>query len=598
MEKKQCVQCSKTFEIDDHDRGFYDRMRVPQPTFCPDCRLQRRMSWMNLRSLYRRTVTGVGTAGRMDRGGTKKDVISIYSQDKPFTVIEDKKWWSDEVDLTQHGVDYDFSKPFFQQFRELMLRVPLPHLQRNSATMDNSDYCNAASGLKNCYLIAAADYDENCSYGYTVENSKDCMDMAFLYNSELCYEGINLRNCYKTFFSQDCEDSSELWYSQDCVSCSNCIGCINLHNKQYHIFNKPYSKEEYERKIAEMHLATADGVQRARKQADEFFLTQPRRFMHGRNNVDVSGEYIDQCKNVRDAFQATKAEDSRYVHFVRAVTNGTTNSYDYTLFGMGADSMVECAWSGLDSAQLRFSFWNYGALDLQYSFGCHTSEYLFGCIGLRHKKFCILNKQYSEAEYNALVPRIIEQMNAMPYVDARGLLYRYGEFFPSELSPFAYNETLAQEYFPLNQEEVRARGLAWKEQEEKPSMDAVSWKDIPQHIRDVTSEQLAKPILCRAYEENPTAAATHNCSRFFKVIPTEVDFYQRMQLPLPRYCPNTRHALRIQKRNSIHTWHRQCMCTTPTHGHNGRCATEFETSYAPEALEMVYCETCYQKEIY
>ena len=30
----------------------------------------------------------------------------------------------------------------------------------------------------------------------------------------------------------------------------------------------------------------------------------------------------------------------------------------------------------------------------------------------------------------------------------------WGEFFPSSLSPFGYNETVAQEHFPMSREEV------------------------------------------------------------------------------------------------------------------------------------------------
>ena len=31
----------------------------------------------------------------------------------------------------------------------------------------------------------------------------------------------------------------------------------------------------------------------------------------------------------------------------------------------------------------------------------------------------------------------------------------WGEFFPHELSPFGYNETVAQEYFPLNEAQAK-----------------------------------------------------------------------------------------------------------------------------------------------
>ena len=32
----------------------------------------------------------------------------------------------------------------------------------------------------------------------------------------------------------------------------------------------------------------------------------------------------------------------------------------------------------------------------------------------------------------------------------------WGEFFPHEMSPFGYNETVAQEYFPMTEDEVRS----------------------------------------------------------------------------------------------------------------------------------------------
>jgi hypothetical protein len=40
----------------------------------------------------------------------------------------------------------------------------------------------------------------------------------------------------------------------------------------------------------------------------------------------------------------------------------------------------------------------------------------------------------------------------------------WGEFFPHELSPFGYDETVAQEYFPMTEEEVKnmPRFHEWK----------------------------------------------------------------------------------------------------------------------------------------
>jgi hypothetical protein len=58
-----------------------------------------------------------------------------------------------------------------------------------------------------------------------------------------------------------------------------------------------------------------------------------------------------------------------------------------------------------------------------------------------------LNKQYTKEEYNILVPKIIEHMISTG---------ERGEFFPPKYAPFGYNESLANEYFPLRQTEALA----------------------------------------------------------------------------------------------------------------------------------------------
>ena len=66
---------------------------------------------------------------------------------------------------------------------------------------------------------------------------------------ELCYEIITCINCYQTLFSQNCEDCVGVYFSYGLRGCNNCFGCVNLHKSSYYIFNKPYSKEEYETKL-------------------------------------------------------------------------------------------------------------------------------------------------------------------------------------------------------------------------------------------------------------------------------------------------------------------------------------------------------------
>lgn len=572
-----CQNCKQGFVIGDEDLLFYEKMQVPPPTFCPQCRLQRRLSFINVRNLYLRKLSG-----------SDKPFISMYSPDKPYNIVDDRDWWGDKYDFFSYGKEYDFQKPFFTQFRELMERAPLPHLQRNYSSFENSEYCNAASDIKNCYLTMCADFDENCAYCMHIENSKDCLDLLLSNKSELCYEGVELRSCYQCLFSEDCEDSSHLTLCRDCVGCHDCFGSIGLRHQSYHLFNQPYSKEEYEKKMSELKLGSWGALQKMKEQVHQFFLEYPRKFMNGRNNVDVSGDYIYQSKNVHHSFLVEKSEDCKYSQLLEYVTSGTHNAYDYTMFGVDAEFVYEAAWCGRNTNNVKFSAWNYGSADIEYCYGCHSSQNLFGCVGMRHQKYCILNKQYSKEEYEALVPKIKEAMNQIPYTDRNGNVYRYGEFFPIELSPFDYNQTMAQNYCPMTKEEASRKHYGWYESEERGAADFIHWGDLPDEIQQADEQLVGKPILCKAFEENPTEALQHNCSQRFKMIAQEFAFYKKLGLPLPRYCPNTRHYHRLRQLNPFRLYERNC----------SKCSREIQTTYAPERPEIILCEACYLKETY
>ncbi|MEK0338467.1 MAG: hypothetical protein QQN41_13645, partial [Nitrosopumilus sp.] len=80
-------------------------------------------------------------------------------------------------------------------------------------------------------------------------------------------------------------------------------------------------------------------------------------------------------------------------------------------------------------------------------------------------------------------------------------------------------------------------------------------------------------------------------------------------IPLPRYCYNSRHFLRVKQRNPLKLWHGKCQCAggesdnkiyknTIKHFHkNEHCPNEFETTYGLDKKEVVYCEKCYQAEV-
>lgn len=594
MLNPQCVQCSKTFRIDDQDFVYYKTRHVPPPTFCPSCRLQRRLAWRNERSLYQRPC---GQCGKV--------TVCLQRPDGPLTMYCSACWWSDIWNPLDYGKPYDWSRSFFEQLQELLFKVPQQNTDGMYATLDNSEFNNMNHYLRNCYLLFNSDYNDNCSYGTEIEHSKDCVDNTMLDQSELCYECVNCVQCYKAFFSVDCVNSNHIWFSKNLVNCHNCIGSINLRNKEYYIFNTPYSKAEYEKKVLTLKLGSFEALKMVSKQSYDIWLRHPHRYIHGTRNEHVSGDYIYNSKNTLDTFIATEADNCRYCMWL--IVKNNRDCYDYTQFGENVENIYESVVCGKDSSDIIGGFRILECESIRYSLHCYGSKNLFGCVGLRNQQYCILNTQYSKEQYESLVPRIIEHMNTQPFIDTKGRTHVYGDFYPIVLSPFAYNESTAYQFFPLTDADIQAQGYGWMASEPKPQQATLRAEQIVDHIAEVDQTILQEVIGCACLADKPAQAAScqHQCTQQFKITAAELKFYQANRVPLPRRCPNCRHYQRVTQRNPLQLWQRQCMClprrqagTQPDHTHQGRCAAQFETTYSPDRKELVYCEQCYQKEIY
>ena len=574
QEIRNCQNCKKDFVIEPDDFAFYEKLKVPAPTFCPECRSQRRLSWRNERGLYKRKDNLTG-----------EDVISVFSSDKPFVVYGHKNWWSDNWDPLSYGRNYDFTSPFFSQFRELLEKVPA--LAITNINPSNSEYCSFADGNKDCYLCFAAGWNERSCYLTRVGFCKDSIDLLGCSKNELCYENVNCTDSYKLFFGQNCKNCTESYFLYNCRSCNNCIGCVNLISKSYCIFNQSYTKEEYEKKIKELGINSRKGLETVREEFNKILSQSIRKYANIVNSPNSTGDNIFNSKNCRMSFDILdKCEDGAYLF----------HSYDlrdnYDGMGMYRCELTHDNVDANFNAHLLSCVTIYHSNNIYYSLNCHSSHDLFGCIGLRNKSYCVFNKQYSEDEYHELVTKIIEQMNTLPYTDKKGRVYKYGEFFPIEISPFAYNETIAQEYFPLTKDEVGGKGYSWREDETKNYKATKKPEELPENIED-TAEGILNEIIGCVHE----GKCNEKCTVAFKIIPQELQLYKKMNIPLPTLCPNCRHYNRLLQRNPMKLWHRQCMCDKNHPHHSGKCTNEFETSYAPERPEIVYCEQCYQQEV-
>jgi hypothetical protein len=576
-ETKNCQNCKDNFVIEPDDFNFYRKIDVPAPTWCPECRAVRRLIWRNERSLYHNKCALTG-----------KRILSMFSPETGLTVYDQHEWWGDKWEPLDYGQGYDFTRPFFEQWLELFKKVPLANL--GNTNIKNSDFGNNNYDCKNCYLVYASLENENVNYAQGADKTKDSMDVYTLIKSQNCYEDTLCGSMYNTHFSYDSDECLDSIFLTSCLGLKHCLGCVNLRHKTYCIFNKQYSKEDYEQEIQKYDLGSYSGLEAFKKIYQKFLSEQFRRYAFIYKSVNVTGDNVLHSKNSKWIFDAyEEVEDTKYAaHILKIKT-----SYDGYGMGFNAELLYEGVDFGLDAARNKFGVFNHRGLDTTYTYMCYSSKNLFGCVSLRSKQYCILNKQYSKEEYEKLLPKVIQHMMDMPYVDPKGRIYKYGEFFPTNFSPFYYNETIAQEYYPITKTRAADFDFQWKEKQIRDYEIEIKMEEIPDHIKDADESIVGKVIECLHGGE-----CEEQCTSAFKIREDELNFLKSKNIALPRLCPNCRHFQRLKKRNPLNLWHRRCMCEKEHSHHKGTCEVEFETAYAPGRPETLYCEKCYQQEVY
>jgi hypothetical protein len=581
---KTCPNCKKDFTVEAEDFNFYEKIKVPAPTWCPECRIIRRFVFRNERKLF-----------KVKDAFTGESIFSLYPAQAERKIITQEEWHGDSWEGMGYAREIDFSRPFLRQIFELEKEVPVYNL--NVQFMVNSPYSGNATALKNSYLCFNSNYSEDCMYGNSIDFCKDCVDNSHLNHSERCYESFWLQNCYQCYFSIMCAESHNLWFCRNCLGCNDCFGCANLRKSSYCIFNKKYTKEEYENEIKKFNLNTKTGIKTAREQARAFWQTQPTKYQHGLKNLNSTGSHVTNCKNVKDSFLIRGSENMRYCQYMQVPEN--KDCYDASIWGEKTELNYETMICGENSYNNKFSINCWPACkNNEYCMNLFSCSDCLGCVGLKKKQYCILNKQYSKAEYETLAEKIKKHMNEMPYLDSQGLAYKYGEFFPIEFSSYGYNNTIAMQHFPITELEAKNKGYPWVEVspgEYKITKKAGEIKDSIDEIKDGILNEV---IECE------------NCQKAYRVMENELIFLRKEKLPTPNLCENCRFERRIKDRLTIKLYARPCMCVgesditkvyknSAKHFHgDSPCVEKFETGHAPEKQEIVYCEKCFQQEIY
>ncbi len=580
MQSRTCQNCKQEIILSPEEIGFLERIKVPPSNYCSPCKLQRRMMFRNERTLYKRENNAPGHAG--------EQIISIHRSGVPYTIYDDRSWWSDAWDPMEYGSEFDFSKSFFEQYNELYKRMPLINV--SITNMVNCQYCNVSEGDKGSYMLSASNKNEDSFYSNRVTENEEVVDCYIATRNELSYELVNCSNNFKVRWAEATHESSDCYYMYNCKSCTDCIGCVNVRNKSYCIFNEQLDRETYLKRKEELRLDTYDGIQAVKERYLKLVKDSIHKYANNIKTVDSTGDNLENTNSVKNAFDIFDAE-----HCTNVVWGGY-GMRDCVDAGPGIGIQSELIYDAFDTAlQVSQVYWTsvvYHSFDIRYSINCHGSSHLFGCHGLRNKQYCILNKQYTKEEYELLIPKIIAHMQEKPYVDEKGRVFSYGDFFPYILSPFSYNETVAQEYFPLTKVAALQNGFCWYDREDRNYQVSIKTNEIPQSIVDVEKNIVDQIIECANRGSELT-----QCTGAFRITETELALYRKIGVPLPRYCYNCRHYNRLVQRNPMKLYHRACMCDIQSHGHMEICTNEFETTYSPERNEKIYCEGCYQKEV-
>jgi hypothetical protein len=563
METKICQNCNNKFVIEKEDFNFYEKIKVPAPSWCPDCRMVRRFAIHNTWNLFWR---------KCDKCGVK--VLSVYEPETKITVYCQPCWWGDSWDGTEYAMDYDPARPFLDQVKELSDKTPYAGLEAAYLTLKNSNYSNDIAWSKDCYLAFWADFCDNVFYSSILNGLKYSSDCLRGWKSELCYESTGFIGSYRTFFSEDFDDCVDVWFSRNCYGCTNCVGCVNLRGASNCIFNVKYSKEEYATKVKEFGLDSWSNIIKLEKQAREFWLTKPYREFHGNAyNLNVTGEHVYVSKNSRECYILNGAENCKYCQLI--TVDGSKDCMDYTGWGNNASLVYESATIGEDANSVYFSYGCYpDCLNLQYCSWDIAGKNNLGCFNLKRKNYCILNKQYPKEEYEILKEKIIADMKINPYVDKLGRKYYYGEFFPSEFSKFAYNKSNAMRFFPKTKEQAIKEGFAWSDREDTVYSVSKPATSLPEKIIETGEDILKEVIGCE------------NCGNGYRIVQGEYDLLRKMNLPVPHECPKCRENRRFSRMNKLGMYHRTC----------DKCNINIYTPYAPDRPEIVYCVKCYQGE--
>lgn len=546
--KKICEHCQKEFIITEIEQSLSEKIGLELSTVCSRCLLKQHLSFW---------IFGKFRKGKSDLSG--ENLITVLPENSRYPIYSFKEWNSDDWDAMDYGVDYDPNELFFKQLQNLQEKVPHPH--QNGSNSVNCDYCDDVWNSKNCYLARSMEECEDLLYSYRNLKVKNSIDVAICFTSERCFSCLNCINSYKLFYSRDSKDCIDSYFLFDCRNCQNCFMCSNLRGKSYCIENAQYTKEEYNEKLKSINLGSYREIELLRQQFEEMLKNEA---IHRLNfNIKANNSTGNNLLNVNNCINCNTISDCEdAVNTIRGMWHKSTLNAN----GCWYVELIGNCNCCLNSYGLKYSNWTASKFS-EYLDLCRDCENCFGCVGLKKKKYCILNKQYTKEEYDKLKNEIINKMKKDE---------EYGKFLPYSMSPGPFNFSTSSLYFPnISKEEILSLGGYWKDIDES-NIEGMLTNELPDSIDDVDESICTQALIC------PETGWRFNISN------DELEFYKQYNIPLPRKHFDVRTRELIKYSTVLDTASYECHY----------CKKEIEAYYPKDwEYKNIACENCYQQNL-
>ncbi len=547
--------CEGEFNITNEDITFLKSFKVPPPNFCPTCRRMRRFVHLGLLRLFKIPC---------DVPGHSESMISVFSSDCPFPVYDYKYYIEGDFDPLSYGINYTKGMDLMEVLTALRKQFPVPSFMNRDFSSINSEYSNGGRDTKNVYYAGGCFNTENAWYCNLVNKSKDIMDSRAVNKSDHVYSSAFVDFIYKSsfvYFSKSCTDSMFLF---DCRNSTDCFGCVGLRNSRYSVWNVQLSKEAYLEFMQTVYPLTREKIKVYKIKFWELVKNTPINASMNTSIENVSGVLLENSKNLFDVTDSERSENIRHADGCL----GHHDSMDVTFSG-GSNMLYSAANVGSSSSNVKFSVGCKFCTNSEFVFNSKNIDHCFMSFGLQNKSYCVLNKQYTPEEYFILVDKIKTDMLGQG---------TYGDGLGFEFSAQAYNFSHAQVSFPLTDEEIKKFGgyVAYEPDTNSGNTKFISSDDVPTTIEETPDTIINSAILCEV------------TNRPFRITPSELQFYRVMKLPIPSIHPSVR----------IQNYFNMVPLSVSYDTTCAKCSKNTLSIFDPKEGYTLYCEKCYQQEVY